>query len=346
MVGIDYAGPLFCLDRPNKKLYVCLFTCAVVRAVHVELTESLNMKDFILAFRRFSARRGLPSVIYSDNAKTFQGSVQLLSNMYGPLSPKWKFIAPISPWWGGWWERMVKSVKGALRRSLGKACLTRCELETTLFEVENCVNSRPLTFVGDEIQSSNPLTPNHFLSCKVLSYQGGVIEDHEAVSAGALSLREKVCRQRLDSFWQVWRTEYLRNLPLCVPKFKERGSLTVVSVVLIHEYRQPRLQWEVGVVIEVLPGKDQKVRSVKLHTRNGIKLRSIQRLHMLEYLSHVPHLHNSHTDSVNDGCKDEETNVGFVGKGADGVKANDVATTSHPRTRAGISVKPVQKLDL
>ena len=122
--------------------------------------------------------------------------------------------------------------------------------------------------------------------------------------------------------------------------------MTVGSVVLIHEDRQPRLQWEVGVVIEVLPGKDQKVRSVKLHTRNGIKLRSIQRLHMLEYLSHVPHLHNSHTDSVNDGCKDEETNVGLVGKKVDGVNASDVATTSHPRTRAGRSVKPVQKLDL
>ena len=58
---------------------------------------------------------------------------------------------------------MVRVVKSALKKSLGTRCLTRTELETTLQEVEACINSRPLTFVGDEPDSGTPLTPSHFL---------------------------------------------------------------------------------------------------------------------------------------------------------------------------------------
>ena len=73
IVGIDHTGALFCCDLPGK-FYVLLFTCAVVRAVHLELVDSLSVKDTLLALRRFAARRGVPSVIYSDNAKGFQGT--------------------------------------------------------------------------------------------------------------------------------------------------------------------------------------------------------------------------------------------------------------------------------
>ena len=44
VTGVDFAGPLFCVDQAGRKLYVCLFTCAVVRAVHLELTGSLFVK--------------------------------------------------------------------------------------------------------------------------------------------------------------------------------------------------------------------------------------------------------------------------------------------------------------
>lgn len=51
VAGLDYAGPLFCADCPSKKLYVLLFTCGIVRATHLELTESLSLPDCILAIR-------------------------------------------------------------------------------------------------------------------------------------------------------------------------------------------------------------------------------------------------------------------------------------------------------
>ncbi len=38
----------------------------------------------------------------------------------------------------------------------------KVELETCLMEIEVCVNSRPLTFVGDTCDSVTPLTPSHW----------------------------------------------------------------------------------------------------------------------------------------------------------------------------------------
>lgn len=106
VTGIDFAGPLFCADFPSREFYVLLFTCAAVRAIHLELTDSMSLFYCICAIRRFIARRGLPSVIYSDNFKTFVSTAQKVQQVYGYLAPQGKFIAPKSPWWGGWWERL------------------------------------------------------------------------------------------------------------------------------------------------------------------------------------------------------------------------------------------------
>lgn len=310
---------------PEKKLYICLFTCAVVRAVHLELTDSLSTGDFILAFKRFAARRGLPSVIYSDNAKTFKGAEVRLQSLFGPSCPEWKYIAPRSPWWGGWWERLVRSVKEALRKSLGKACLTRVELETTLIEVENCVNSRPLTFVGDEIQCKAPLTPNHFLTARGAGFKGSVVEDPQNVTPEELNLRERVCQERLNKFWEFWRADYLRSLPVSVSKFYSQGPLEVGSVVLIHEDNVPRLQWMLGKVTKLFHGRDNKVRSVELQTCKGTVVRSVQRLHLLEYCSKI--------------CTPESQKV---------TEENPQIAVQEVRkvTRSGRQVKPTKILDL
>ncbi|XP_068246536.1 uncharacterized protein [Palaemon carinicauda] len=101
VTGLDYAGTLFCADMPLKKLYILLFTCAVVRSVHLELTDSLSLPDSLLAISRFTSRRGIPSTFYSDNAKTFVSASHVLLQHYGPLAPQWKFIVARAPWWGG-----------------------------------------------------------------------------------------------------------------------------------------------------------------------------------------------------------------------------------------------------
>ena len=285
VTGVDFAGPIFAVDHPRQKLYVCLFTCAVTRAVHLELTGSLSQADFLMALRRFAARRGLPAVIYSDNARTFSGADLLMQRYFGHLAPRWKFIVPRSPWWGGWWERLVRSVKVGLRKSLGTRCLARVELETVLTEVESCVNSRPLTQVTDSVDSENPLTPSHFLMGRGAGFQARVLEDPEAVSGRALSERARVRERRLNRFWSVWRDEYLRNLPQSVRKFSSHGKLGLGSVVLVREDNTPRMKWVMGTVTKLYPGRDGVTRSAEVRTQGGqLRTRAVQRLCDLELL--------------------------------------------------------------
>ena len=297
------------------------------------------MVDFMLALRRFAASRGLPSVFYSDNPKTFAGTQDLLVNYFGPISPQWKFTVPRSPWWGGWWERLVRSVKSALKKSLGGHCLTRSELETTLHEVEACINSRPLTFVGDELDSSSPLTPSHFLIGRSGGFQVFPVSETETVS-GSLSDREVFRQQKLNYFWSKWSNDYLRNLPPTVPQFQGKGKAEVGAVVLIREDNTPRLKWPLGVITQVFPGRDGIVRSVQVKTAKGTLTRPIQRLHDLEIAN------NDHVgvDQGNDQHVGVDQGNGVPVDVDQGI--HELETQPVKVTRSGRFSKPVHRLDL
>ena len=104
VVGIDYAGPLFCKDifRSNDdvhKCYILLFTCAFSRAVHLESTSDLKAENLLLDLKRFISRRGKSTKFISDNAKTFKKSKKLKSFLV-QKNIMWNFISEKAPWWG------------------------------------------------------------------------------------------------------------------------------------------------------------------------------------------------------------------------------------------------------
>jgi hypothetical protein len=74
--GIDFAGPPYVKEDYKQKTYICLYTCASTRAIHLELTEDLSVESFLLLFRRFTSCRGLPARLLSDNAKTFKAAAK------------------------------------------------------------------------------------------------------------------------------------------------------------------------------------------------------------------------------------------------------------------------------
>ena len=173
LTGIDYAAPLYVRDQGSQtssKVYICLFTCAAVRALHLEIVEDQTTQAFPRAFRRFISQRGVPEChcIISYNAKTFKAGAQELQTMKNQvLKPNasqqflanhnitWKFITERAQWWGEFYERLVGIVKRCLKNMI--------ELNTILIEVEAVLNSRPLTYPYVDINDASPLTPSHFL---------------------------------------------------------------------------------------------------------------------------------------------------------------------------------------
>ena len=157
--GLDFAGPLYVHESSGDsckatKVYVLLFTCASTRAVHLEIVERLDVETFLRAFRRFAARRGLPSMVLSDNAKTFKTASKEIMKIirakrvhtyFANKGITWGFSVERVPWWGGMWERLVRSVKNCLKKVIGLASLKLDELQTLLVEVECIINSRPIT---------------------------------------------------------------------------------------------------------------------------------------------------------------------------------------------------------
>ncbi|XP_035204599.1 uncharacterized protein LOC118179536 [Stegodyphus dumicola] len=164
------------------KAYIVIFTCATTRAIHLELVSDLRTDVFLLALQRFVSRRSLPHTVYTDNAITFCAADKELKLLWDTISSakaqqfyahhniKWKFIAPRAAWWGGWWERMIGSIKRCLRKTLGKALLDDARLITVLCDIEAALNSRPIVHeYGIKDDSEEALTPSHFLIGKKLT---------------------------------------------------------------------------------------------------------------------------------------------------------------------------------
>ena len=125
-VGLDYAGPLFTQDilgksRETFKSYILIFICAATRNTHLELVPSESSDLLLLAIRRFIARKGLPRAFISDNFKIFKSKE--IKHLILSLNIKWKFILEKSPWWGGFYERIIGIIKRCIKNVVGKALL-------------------------------------------------------------------------------------------------------------------------------------------------------------------------------------------------------------------------------
>ena len=282
--GLDFIGPLYIRDgRSSKetgsdKVYICLFTCASTRAIHLELTPSLSVDSFLLAFRRFVSRRGLPVTLLSDNAKTFRSASKDIRKIIQSdevtryLTDNritWNFIVERAPWWGGFWERMVKVVKQPLKKTVGRSTLNYDELQTTMVEIEAIVNARPLTYVYDDEESvSTPLTPSHLITGRRIT-SAPSNQHFEVVSVNqTLTKRAKHHQRLLHQFTKRWQHEYLLSLrersnERCKKQNKE-SPISVGDIVIVKSDLTKRTFWKLAKVQELLPGRDGQIRSAKV----------------------------------------------------------------------------------
>ncbi len=85
--GLDYAGPIHIKYGHTRKptivkAYVCVFVSLTVKAVHLELVTDLTSEAFLACFRRFIARRGYPSLLWSDHSSNFIGANREIKDFF------------------------------------------------------------------------------------------------------------------------------------------------------------------------------------------------------------------------------------------------------------------------
>ena len=270
--AIDYVGPIITL-KTGHKLYILLFTCLQVRAIHLECTLSLNTEDFFKAVSRFVSRRGVPSLIRSDNAKTFKCGAEKLSSIF---KMNWKFSVEKAPWQGGVWERLVRNVKTALRYSISSCNGTYQDIETLAIYTERIVNSRPLIYGSANDDDFHPITPNHFLIPTALTQTNENLDINRCILSTALSCN----RRAVNTFWTKWKREYLVTLNKASPELK-RKAVDIGSICFLNECSK-RQYWPLVRVKELVKGRDGRYRSAKILYRGKVFYRHIKLLYPLE----------------------------------------------------------------
>ena len=152
-------------------LCICLFVCATTRAVHLEVADNLSTTSFILCLRHLAAAKGIPSLILSDNHKTFISGEKFLLDLQEDDEVQeflrehriqWRYQTPRSPWMGGHFKRLLSSIKTCLLSAIARKIYNQEEFTTVVKEVWNIVNSRPLTYQANDALDQ-PLTPSQLL---------------------------------------------------------------------------------------------------------------------------------------------------------------------------------------
>ena len=263
--GLDFAGPLYiktkCAQNPSSKVYFLLLTCSASRAIHLELVPDMTSSSCVRALRRFIARRGVPNLIFSDNAKTFKAAETKAFALDRGI--KWRYNLTEAPWTGGVFERMIGVTKRSLRKVLGRACVTYEELETILVEVESIINDRPISYI-DTSDTSEALTPNHLLYGRRLA---ALVDEASKCSddvGGSCNLsRRYLYRLRLiEQAKRKWKSEYLLELRLWVKRARLVSSSIKVGDIVLVEDRVPRTMWPLARVESLIISGDGLVRGL------------------------------------------------------------------------------------
>ena len=302
-VGVEYAGPIYIkygsVRKPTIiKAYVCVFVSLSVKAVHLESVSDLTTDAFIATLRRFIARRGKPSLIWSNHGTNFVGTARELKELSVFLehqktqgvifqfcsNPRnWKFIPERAPNFGGLWESAVKSMKTHLRRVVSDVKLTFEEFTTFLTQVEAILNSRPHVPCPCDNAGIEPLTPGHFLLGKPLESLPDPPVSYRPIS---LLRRWHLCQSLIRHIWKRWSTEYLSTLRRYTKWHHPTRNPQIGDVVILQEDYLASSKWPMGRNVEVHPGSDGLVRVVQVKTSSGTYKRPISKIASLRKLNY------------------------------------------------------------
>lgn len=161
----------------------------------------------------FIACRGLPTKIFSDNARNFVGVNNFFKKCKSKISDiavaehfEWSFIPPRAPYFGGIWKSAVHSTKIHLQAVIRDTVLSFVEYSTLIAKIEAVLNSRLIVYKSHSEQRAEPLTPAYFLIGQ--SLLTSLMLDSVPLS---WSNRLQLLQNLLKGFSSRWSKDYLNR---------------------------------------------------------------------------------------------------------------------------------------
>ena len=190
---------------------------------------------------------------------------------------EWDFTTPLASHMGGVYERQIRTVRKLLRALMNDRVFTEEALTTIFCEIENIVNSRPLTVNSDDPNDPSPLTPNHLLKleCK------HPIPISEISKVDRIKSTWKGIQYIVSEFWERWLREYLHDIRLRQNKIEKQYNFKIGDIVLLIDGTYMRNRYPLGRVTNVFTSADNLVRTVEVKTQNGTYVRPISKLVLL-----------------------------------------------------------------
>ena len=217
--------------------------------------------------------------LYSDRETNFVAANSILTKELEEINKKaathlakknitWQFNPPHAPHRGGIWERVVGLFKKTMSGISKGDTLHYDTFATAVIEAEGILNRRPITHISTDSRDMEALTPNHLLcpATAQLRHQPEIRMAEEDADDARTSWRR--AQTRINSFWKIWRRDYLSLLHSRSKWRSTKDNLKLNDLVILADEAVERGQWKMGRVVET-PSADGHVRRVHVRRSDG-----------------------------------------------------------------------------
>ena len=267
--------------RPAKscKVWSLVFACPVTRLVNCQVIELSDHSGVLDGITRLAAEVGYPKYLMVDQdgpvMKGLRDAKVNMRDLQHRLYTEHGILFTTCPVGGhnvhGHVERVIKSVQELLEEGgVKNKRLHATGYQTLLKLVENDYNSLPIGYSYDRSLSNTPLlkviTPNFF---KLGRNNDRAMEGPIELPHNGAELIEKVS-ETYRGLFKLWSDVYIPKL-IYQPKWhKDDKDLNEGDLVYMKKEPDNVLgsKWIIGIVEQVIPSRDGKVRRVIVKYQN------------------------------------------------------------------------------
>jgi hypothetical protein len=288
-IGVDFTKTFDPISGIEGNPSILVITCTYYRITILVPVIGQSHDTFLNGFNIFrNTRSTKPDLIVSDSAKAFKLAYEKLQIQQRNNPIHWKFNMPRTPWWGGFFERLMRIIEDHMMKLFeGHKFPSWGKFASAVALLERLVNSRPILEVYDGREDvPTTITPNQFLNPQAEENFNLVLADllNRPVTMEPESISELLLRQNdQDEFFRRMVCLFQSMYHMELRKFHNTPMYSRVTqhqlkvgdaVMLKPEFdfkpgaARRRMLWPRGRVTELVKtARDNVIRAVKVKVR-------------------------------------------------------------------------------